>query len=291
MPLLKKHIFLIVALTVFTAGALFFVQKTPYVPEKFLTNEAPTVAEDEVTTVASVEKEVSTATPLQGSFAPSDGELTVFGTILETNKHRALFSLPPLSFNAKLAAAADAKARDMIARQYFEHESPDGIGPDGLADAAGYDYLAVGENLALGNYEDDAELVAAWMDSPGHRENILGTQYTEIGVAVVEGSFEGHRTWFAVQEFGRPASDCPPPDTVLEARIDSSEQTLEETERFLEEMLEEIENTQPKRGSAYNEKVEVYNELVTSYNKLLTETKELIAIYNGQVDEYNECVQ
>src|SRR6185369_15716694 len=117
--------------------------------------------------------------------------------------------LPALKENALLDKAAKKKLDDMFAQQYFEHINPQGKGPSDLAKSVGYDYIAIGENLALGNFKNDAELVQAWMDSPGHRANILNKQYTEIGVAVGQGTYEGKKTWLAVQEFGRPTSSCP----------------------------------------------------------------------------------
>lgn len=219
----------------------------------------------------------------------NEASVTVAGILAETNAQRIALGLSPFSFNAQLTVAAQAKVADMISRQYFEHESPDGKGPGDLADAAGYEYLAVAENLALGDYENSVEVVEGWMDSPGHRENIVSTKYSDIGVAVGQGMFEGGLVWFAAQEFGRPASDCPLPSTILEMRIEDSRRALEETQDILEETIREIEDTEPKQGSAYNKKVDAYNDLVKRYNELVTETEKLIKTYNDKVKAYNEC--
>jgi uncharacterized protein YkwD len=92
----------------------------------------------------------------------------------------------------------------MFENQYFAHESPTGEKVSDLAKKFGYDFLLIGENLAMGNFSSDEDLVLAWMESPGHRENILNEKYQEIGVAVKKGIFEGKEVWIAVQHFGLP---------------------------------------------------------------------------------------
>ncbi|OHA02458.1 MAG: hypothetical protein A3J58_02740 [Candidatus Sungbacteria bacterium RIFCSPHIGHO2_02_FULL_52_23] len=196
-----------------------------------------------------------------------------------------------LSVNAKLTRAAEAKVDDMFNRQYFEHESPTGVGPGDLADNVGYEYLMIGENLALGNYEDDKALVEAWMNSPGHRANILRPHYTEIGVAVKRGLYEGRTVWLAVQEFGRPQSDCPSPSESLNVEIEADKNRLDELSKQLSPAEEEIRNSRPKRGPAYRQKVDAYNELVRLYNTLADETEILITRYNDQISAYNACLQ
>ena len=65
----------------------------------------------------------------------------------------------------------------------------------------------------MGNFKNDQDLVSAWLNSPGHRANILNTRFTEIGTAVLKGFYEGREVWMAVQEFGLPLSSCPNPDS------------------------------------------------------------------------------
>ena len=164
-------------------------------------------------------KEIITTQPLKGSVEENNAILTAMGVIEETNRQRQLNGLPSLVYNEKLSLAAQNKVNDMFNLQYFAHESPTGAGPADLANDVDYKYLMVGENLALGNYESDKILVDAWMNSPGHRANILNPKYTEIGVSVKSGMYEGYNTWLSVQEFGRPESDCPIPDKNLEQEI------------------------------------------------------------------------
>ncbi|MBI2103686.1 hypothetical protein HYT59_01635 [Candidatus Woesebacteria bacterium] len=214
--------------------------------------------------------------------------LTVAGVIKYTNIHRVENNLPPLKENNLLDQSALIKAKDMLDQQYFEHESPDGKGVEDLTKEAGYSYLTIGENLALGNFLNDKELVQGWMDSPGHRANILNSSYKEIGVGVIKGTFEGKVTWLAVQHFGRPLSDCPGPSTSLKQTIDTNESRLDQLQDELNAMKTDLENT-PRNDPSYNQKVEAYNAKVNEYNTLLESTKKLIDQFNTQVNAFNAC--
>lgn len=217
--------------------------------------------------------------------------LSVSGVVEETNRQRAGNGLSALTRNGKLDMSAFAKARDIMERQYFAHDSPDGIGADTLAGNAGYEYLIVGENLALGNFANDAVLVQAWMDSPGHRANILSSAYTEIGVAVLQGTYEGRTTWVAVQHFGKPLSSCPQPDKSMPGRIDGNKTRLDQLESEINAKKAEMDGMEPKAGPAYNQKVDEYNALVNAYNSLAEETKKMVDDYNRQIEVFNECAK
>jgi hypothetical protein len=121
-----------------------------------------------------------------------------------TNEARADDSLGSLKRNPLLDEAAKEKAEDMAENGYFAHYSPDGVSPWHWLDAVGYRYTSAGENLAV-HFTDSADVVDAWMNSPSHRENILDSDYTEIGVGTARGEFEGYPTVFVVQFFGLPA--------------------------------------------------------------------------------------
>lgn len=197
--------------------------------------------------------------------------------------------LPPLFENAKLNAAAKAKAEDMFKKQYFEHISPGGVGPGELVKNFGYDYIVTGENLILGNFADEKEVVQRWMDSPGHRANILNNRFSEIGVALVKGSYKGEIVWIGVQEFGLHISACSQPSVSLKNQIDANKSQLDQLSLQIDAKKREIENTNPK-SSQYNVLVDEYNSLVAAYNPLNQETKNLIAQYNSQVNVFNQCV-
>jgi uncharacterized protein YkwD len=118
-----------------------------------------------------------------------------------TNAARAKYGLKPLRRQEQLQAAAQWMGEDMARERYFSHTDSKGrsIG-ERLPDLGYRNYRMIAENIAGGQKTPD-QVVAAWMNSPGHRANILNPRLEEIGVAYVErvGS-PLHRYW--VQEFG-----------------------------------------------------------------------------------------
>lgn len=121
-----------------------------------------------------------------------------------TNEDRSDEGLSELVINPVLTEAARMKAEHMAEHEYFAHVSPDGLDPWYWFYRAGYVFTDAGENLAV-NFSDSEDVVRAWMDSPGHRANILNEKFTEIGIAAVRGKYKGKNTIFIVQMFGRPA--------------------------------------------------------------------------------------
>jgi uncharacterized protein YkwD len=117
-------------------------------------------------------------------------------------------AVPPVKWNALLAAAADTHNRDMIARQYFEHNSPDGSNPGSRILAAGYDYAWYGENIAVGStgsgLDTLAGAVAGWLSSAGHCKNIMNPNFTEMGLASASGKWTRFDAVYWTQEFGQP---------------------------------------------------------------------------------------
>lgn len=105
---------------------------------------------------------------------------SISGLVEQTNSERANGGLSSLSINSKLNQAAQAKANDMAARNYWSHNTPEGNPPWVFFSNAGYDYKAAGENLAYG-FDSSGETVVAWMNSPGHRANIMNGDFTEVG--------------------------------------------------------------------------------------------------------------
>jgi uncharacterized protein YkwD len=107
-------------------------------------------------------------------------------TLCLVNAQRARHSLQPLSENLLLQRAAELHSLDMAARDFFEHQNPDGVQPDARIVRQGYPPILVGENLAWGETAKSAPaaIVELWMNSPGHRRNILEPQYREIGIGM-----------------------------------------------------------------------------------------------------------
>ncbi|HYF13190.1 MAG TPA: CAP domain-containing protein, partial [Candidatus Paceibacterota bacterium] len=120
-----------------------------------------------------------------------------------TNSEREGNGLQSVRENPTLAAAAQAKAQDMAVKGYFSHVGPDGKEPWTWMREAGYNFQYAGENLAV-RFNDSSEVVKAWMESPSHRANIVKAVYTDIGIGVAQGTFQGHSATFVVQYFGTP---------------------------------------------------------------------------------------
>lgn len=216
--------------------------------------------------------------------------LTIDGVIKWTNIERSQNNgLPPLLENNVLDRIATLRAKDMFDKQYFAHFSPNGEGAESVAKLEGYEYLSIGENLALGDFENDEKVVEAWMNSPGHRANILGAHYAEIGVATQKRFFEGRETWIAVQIFGRPMSACPTPDNNLKVNIESLNAQLISLESNLETRRTEIQNML-RDDPQYNEKINEYNSMINQYNSALTKAKTMAKQYNDGVANFNKCV-
>lgn len=124
--------------------------------------------------------------------------------VSETNDERSDGYIAPLTRNAALDRAAQLKAEHMASQGYFAHYAPDGTSPWYWFRAANYSFVHAGENLAV-HFNDSREVVRAWMNSPTHRANIMNGNFTEIGIGIAEGEFEGYDTVFVVQMFGAPA--------------------------------------------------------------------------------------
>jgi uncharacterized protein YkwD len=125
-----------------------------------------------------------------------------------TNQERASNGLMPLKENSVLSSAALAKGQDMLAKGYWAHFAPDGTSPWSFFTSFGYKYQYAGENLAR-DFTNAGSAVAAWMNSPTHKENILNSHYREIGIGVVDGSLNGTETTIIVQFFGAPLGGVP----------------------------------------------------------------------------------
>lgn len=138
-------------------------------------------------------------------FAPAlpaySSAITPQNVVKLTNASRAEFDLGTLVYNETLAQAAQAKAEDMLDKQYFAHVTPDGLQPWDFMKSAGYFYIVAGENLAV-NFSEAEDVDTAWMNSPGHRANILNKEFEEIGIGIARGNFQGHESTIVVQMFG-----------------------------------------------------------------------------------------
>lgn len=120
-----------------------------------------------------------------------------------TNQARRSQGCGPLSLESSLVEAAGSHASDMVRRHYMDHNNPDGQDPGDRMRAAGYQGSGWGENIAAG-YDSAQKVFNAWMNSDGHRANILNCKFTKIGIGYDPGQVKpqwGPGSW--VQDFGR----------------------------------------------------------------------------------------
>ncbi|MFC6077332.1 CAP domain-containing protein [Microbispora bryophytorum] len=145
----------------------------------------------------------STAPAASPSASASPTSGSAVGTAIEnevvrlTNVEREKAGCGPLKHDARLRSAAYAHSADMSAKNYFDHTSKDGRSFADRITATGYTWRAAAENIAKG-YGTAQAVVQGWMNSPGHRQNILNCNYTDIGVGYVAA---GGPYW--TQDFGR----------------------------------------------------------------------------------------
>ena len=123
--------------------------------------------------------------------------------LIDLNADRSAAGLAPLRMNDELNVAAESKAKDMIANNYWDHFRPsDHKAPWEFIDESGYAYRVAGENLARG-FRTEAGITDAWMKSPAHRANMLSSKYQEVGFASIYTYNEtGVRILLSVEMFG-----------------------------------------------------------------------------------------
>jgi len=133
------------------------------------------------------QKDNTTTTPSQTKPATSTSDVNAFEqeVVKLTNAERTKAGLAPFKTDDKLMAAAREKSQDMQSKNYFSHTSPTFGSPFDRMKALGITYKSAGENIAQGQ-RTPQEVVQAWMDSPGHRANILNAKFTHIGVGYVK---------------------------------------------------------------------------------------------------------
>lgn len=239
--------------------------------------------------------DTTASVPIISKIEPDIKVENTFSDILKyTNDERSSESLPPLIGNPLLDKIAGLRVDDLFNNQYFEHESPDGKSAPDLAKREGYEYLLIGENLALGNFGDDRGIVSAWMDSPGHRANILNGKYRELGVAQRVDNFDGRNVTIAVQVFGQPASSCTKPNIGNKKLIDSSTISIKELQSQAKIMYAELEVMKGNPDidqSYYNQKIQEYNYFAQKINNAVIDLKNTVDQYNIQVSQYNTCIK
>lgn len=125
--------------------------------------------------------------------APAQYSEYITRVIELTNARREQYGVPALKLSDALCKSAQGHADDMYTNNYFSHVSQDGRTLRDRIEKFSTNYNCMGENIAMG-YETPESVVEGWMNSEGHRENILNASYTEIGV--------GYNNGYWVQNFG-----------------------------------------------------------------------------------------
>jgi uncharacterized protein YkwD len=115
------------------------------------------------------------------------------------NVERKKVNLQPLTLNNKLGQAAQNHTNDMVSKSYFSHTSPTGGTMTSRVNAVGYVYSTIGENIAAGSSTATATMTQ-WMNSPGHRANILNPKFRELGVGYAPSNDQYRYYW--TQVFG-----------------------------------------------------------------------------------------
>ncbi|GAA3148290.1 sigma-70 family RNA polymerase sigma factor [Streptomyces rectiviolaceus] len=141
-------------------------------------------------------KPTRTSSAPQAPQAPAGNSYSEEVTRL-ANAERAKSGCGPLTLNSKLGNAAQGHSDDMAERDFFDHTNPDGEDPGDRVTAAGYKWSTYGENIAAGQ-RTPAAVMDSWMNSSGHRANILNCSFKEIGIGYRQGS--GGPWW--TQNFG-----------------------------------------------------------------------------------------
>ncbi|MEC4986807.1 MAG: CAP domain-containing protein [Oscillatoria sp. PMC 1068.18] len=118
-----------------------------------------------------------------------------------TNAQRRRQNLPPLRFSPQLGQAAQRHAEDMVRNRFFSHTGSNGSSLGDRVKATGYSYSYIGENISAGR-STPTEAIQGWMNSSGHRANILNREYTEIGFGYVTSPSSPYR-YYWVQVFGK----------------------------------------------------------------------------------------
>lgn len=127
------------------------------------------------------------------AYGADSNEITSENVLRIMNEYRAQEMLPPLALERRLTAAADDRMRHMEEESYWSHTSPDGVSPFTWVKVRAYQFSKVGENLANG-FETARVLVESWMESPGHRANIMGADFQDVGISIIDGSTQGPAT-------------------------------------------------------------------------------------------------
>lgn len=192
-----------------------------------------------------------------------------------TNLKRVENGTHELVYSTVLAEAAKKKGEDMLARDYWAHVAPDGTQPWKFFIDEGYAYRYAGENLAR-DFSNANAAVDAWIASPSHRDNLLSSKYTEIGIAVVEGDLDGADTTLIVQLFGTRQGETDVPAVAASSDLDSGSNTAPQ-QVFDQPSGEKIDQISESMGVVSGSNKEFIETTISSF----TLTKGLALLITG----------
>ena len=147
------------------------------------TTKAPTTAQEPTKAPTTTTAPAPTQTPAATTGSVNEFEKKVFELV---NQERAKAGLKALQLDTELSEVARAKSADMKNKGYFSHQSPTYGSPFDMMKQFGITYKTAGENIAKGQKTPE-EVMKAWMNSDGHRKNIMSANFTHIGVGYVDG--------------------------------------------------------------------------------------------------------
>jgi uncharacterized protein YkwD len=224
-----------------------------------------------------------------------------------TNEYRISLGLLPLHENFQLTHAAEYRANDMIRNKYYAHVNPvTGENPGDAIKQANYQFRTYAENIAMGNWQSNRHIVDGWINSPGHRANIVNPNIREIGVAIVKDTttpLGRPSVYYGVQLFASPMPDCSRPSEADKALLQNMQRKNDDIWRRVNNQKNEIERLQERINheqnknaknrmiSDYNRQVNVYNSLVSQANGMQESLKLVVQSYNNKINEYNTCMQ
>jgi uncharacterized protein YkwD len=204
---------------------------------------------------------VSGYSPRQNGTLAYATEISRQSLLNSTNSSRSGHSKGGLKLNEQLNSAAQAKANDMVARNYWSHNTPDGKEPWVFINGAGYSYIKAGENLAYG-FTTSSETINGWMNSPSHKANMLDGDFTEVGFGYANSSNfnnAGEET-VVVAMYGKPyvlasTSSSQPQQPTAQQPAESSPPpaTQQTTQPTAPEPTRQVESTKNKNDEAKTE--------------------------------------
>lgn len=164
-----------------------------------------------------------------------------------TNAERKSAGVASLSLNSKLNSAAQAKADDMVARNYWSHTTPDGKEPWSFMIQVNYAYIVAGENLAYG-FATSADTVTGWMNSQSHRDNLMNSAFLEVGFGIANSSnfVDSGEETIVVAMYGTQPTTPASPSTLVATDTSKPTQTKNEKSKLTQTAdAEQIETSLP----------------------------------------------